>query len=168
MHAALSSTIVDCVLIPEVEFALEDVMAHVDKTLARKEFMVIVVAEGAGQNYVATGKKDATGHDVYGDIGTYLRDAVNKHLKPTGGRSFYFDPSYIIRSVPAAPNDHIYCGRLSRDAVHTAMRGYTGVCIGPVHDIIVVIPSKLIAGGKKKVVIRSSNWQSCVQTCKMP
>ena len=26
------------------------------------------------QSYVATGKKDATGHTVYGDIGTFMRD----------------------------------------------------------------------------------------------
>ena len=25
--------------------------------------------------------------------------------------------------------------RLARDAVHTAMRGYTGVCVGPVTEI---------------------------------
>ena len=56
--------------------------------------------------------------------------------------------------------------RLARDAVHTAMRGYTGVCVGPIHNIIVlafrsftesllevVMPSCLIAsrGGSKRV-----------------
>merc|ERR1740129_2184565 len=145
MHAALASTIVDLVMIPEVKINIEDVLAHVDATLARKGFMVIAVAEGAGQEWVATGAKDATGHTVYGDIGIWLRDRVNSHLKPKGGRSFYIDPSYIIRSCPIRPNDHIYCSRLARDAVHTAMRGYTGVCIGPIHNIISMIPSELIA-----------------------
>ncbi|CAE8724184.1 unnamed protein product [Polarella glacialis] len=130
--------------------------------------MVIAVAEGAGQELVATGQKDATGHTVYGDIGVFLKDAVNKHLKEKGGRSFYIDPSYIIRSVPIRPNDHIYCSRLARDAVHTAMRGYTGVCIGPVHNIIVVMPSSLIAAGKRRVRTHSSGWQACVQSCNMP
>jgi len=117
---------------------------------------------------VATGRKDATGHTIYGDIGTHLRDEVNKHCKPYGGRSFYIDPSYIIRSCPIRPNDHIYCSRLSRNAVHTAMRGYTGVCVGPIHNIIVVMPSHLIAAGKRQVSVKSSAWQSCVQSCNMP
>lgn len=30
------------------------------------------------------------------------QDKVNEHLKPQGGRSFYIDPSYIIRPISAA------------------------------------------------------------------
>jgi len=168
MTAAQASTIVDLVMIPEVPVQMEDVLKHVDAVIERKGFMVIVVAEGAGQELVATGKKDTTGHTIYGDIGTYLRDTVNKHMKPKGGRSFYIDPSYIIRSVPISPNDHIYCSRLARDAVHTAMRGYSGVCVGAIHNIIVMMPSSLIAKGKRRVNPKSSSWQSCVQICKMP
>jgi len=104
MHAALAATIVDLVMIPEVNVKLEDIFDHVDKTLARKGFMVVAVAEGAGQEFVATGEKDATGHTKYGDIGQFMRDAINKHLKEKGrGRCFYIDPSYIIRSVPLNP-----------------------------------------------------------------
>lgn len=168
MHAALASTIVDLCLIPEVKVNLDDVKAHVDAVLSRKECMVIAVAEGAGQELVGTGKKDATGHEIYGDIGTFLRDEVNAHLKAKGGRSFYIDPSYIIRSCAIRPNDHIYCSRLARDAVHTAMRGYTGVCVGPINNVIVIMPAKLIAAGKRKVNLHSSFWQSCVQSCNMP
>eukprot|EP00439_Symbiodinium_sp_Y106_P029695 s3479_g3.t1 len=168
MHAALASTIVDLVMIPEVDVEMEEIMKHVDTTLARKDFMVVAVAEGAGQTFVSTGKKDSTGHTVYGDIGTYLKDQINAHLKKSGGRSFYIDPSYIIRSVTIRPNDHIYCSRLARDAVHTAMRGYTGVCVGPIHNIIVVMPSNLIASRKKRISVHSSSWQSCVQSCNMP
>jgi len=168
MNAALASTIVDLVLIPEVSVSMEDIMLHVDATLKDKNFMVIAVAEGAGQEHVATGKNDSTGHTIYGDIGTHLRDQINSHLKPEGGRSFYIDPSYIIRSCTIRANDHIYCTRLARDAVHTAMRGYTGVVVGPIHNVIVLVPSKLIAMGKRKVSVNSSAWQSCVQTCNMP
>jgi len=167
-HAALASTIVDLVLIPEVQFKIEDVYDHIDSVIDRKGFMVIAVAEGAGQDLVATGEVDSTGHTIYGDIGTYMRDKVNAYLKPKGGRSFYIDPSYIIRSIPIRPNDHIYCTRLAHDAVHTAMRGYSGVCVGAVNNVIVIIPSRLIASGKEKVSTKGSLWQSCVQTCHMP
>ena len=48
------------------------------------------------------------------------------------------------------------------------MRGYTGVCVGAIHNVIVVLKSKLIASGKKKLKLKSSTWQTCVQACKMP
>ena len=167
-HAALASNLVDLCLVPEVSVSMEDVFAHVDTVLAHKGHMVIVVAEGAGQEHVATGKKDASGHTIYGDIGTFLRDTLNKYLKPKGGRTFYIDPSYIIRSVPPTPLDHVYCVRLANNAVHTSMRGYTGVCVGAIHNVIVILKSKLIASGKKQLKPKSSTWQTCVQLCKMP
>ena len=148
--------------------SLQHIFDHVNATLARKGSMVIVVAEGAMQEFVSTGKKDATGHTVYGDIGVFLRDSLNAYLKPKGGRTFYIDPSYIIRSVPVTPNDHIYCSRLANNAVHTAMRGYTGVCVGAIHNVIVILKSKLIASGKKQLKVKSSTWQTCIQLCKMP
>jgi len=168
MNASRASTIVDLCLIPEVDFELGDCLAHISSVVARKGYCVVVVAEGAGQNFVATGEVDSTGHAKYGDIGIFLRDAVNKHLKEEGGRSFYIDPSYIIRSCATVPNDHIYCSRLANDAVHTAMRGFSGVCVGAIHNIVTILPSKLIATGKKRVKPSSSEWQSCVQSCKMP
>merc|ERR1719282_1981019 len=166
--ASLASDLVDLCLIPEVKFKLEDVLAHVDSCIAKNNYMVIAVAEGAGQDLVSTGKQDATGHTVYGDIGTYLRDEINKHLKPKGGRTFYIDPSYIIRSAPIRPNDHTFCSRLAIDAVHTAMRGYSGVCVGPVHDVICMMPTGLIAGRTKKVNPKRSDWIQCVQACNIP
>mmetsp|Transcript_20291 Transcript_20291/g.48093 ORF Transcript_20291/g.48093 Transcript_20291/m.48093 type:complete len:415 (+) Transcript_20291:167-1411(+) len=168
MHAATAADVVDLCMIPEVKVDMKDVIEHVDATLAKKKYMVIAVAEGAGQELVSTGKQDDTGHTVYGDIGVFLKDTLNKHLKASGGRTFYIDPSYIIRSVPITPNDHIYCVRLANDAVHTAMRGYTGVCVGAMHNVVCMLPSRLIASGKKKVRPHSSSWQGCVQTCNMP
>ena len=87
--------------------SLQHIFDHVNSVLERKGSMVIGGAEGAMQEYVATGAKDATGHTVYGDIGVFLRDTLNAYLKSSeappaskGGRTFYIDPSYIIRSVP--------------------------------------------------------------------
>ena len=70
--------------------------------------------------------------------------------------------------MPIEPNDHIYCARLSHNAVHTAFRGYTGVCVGARHNVIVMLPSKLVASGKKRIKVNSSTWQTCVQSCNMP
>merc|ERR1719379_3292253 len=88
-NAVIASTIVDLALIPEVTFKLEEVMKHLEDTVKRKGYAVVVVAEGAGQEHVATGEKDSTGHTKYGDIGIFLRDKINAYLKDKGGRSFY-------------------------------------------------------------------------------
>ena len=102
VNAALASNLVDLVLIPEVDVQMDDILSYVDATIARKGFMVIAVAEGAGQEHVATGEIDSTGHTIYGDIGTFLRDRLNSHLKPLGGRTFYIDPSYMCVMITCA------------------------------------------------------------------
>lgn len=168
VYASLASTLADVVLIPEVKFDLAHVHDHVWNCLKRKGHCVVVVAEGAGQEHVATGEVDGTGHTVYGDIGKFMKDSLNAYLKDKNGRCFYIDPSYIIRSCPVRPMDHVYCLRLASDAVHTAMRGYSGVCVGALHGTICVFPSSLIASGKRKVNVRDSLWQHAVERSKMP
>lgn len=42
------------------------------------------------------------------------------------------------------------------------------MCVGAIHNIIVILKSKLIASGKKQLKIKSSTWQTCVQNCAMP
>jgi len=168
-NAALASTLADLVLIPEVKWKVDDLLQHVEGVLTRKHHMTIVVAEGAGQEHVSTGKQDDTGHTIYGDIGAFLKDIINKHLKKTiGGRCFYIDPSYIIRSGPADPSDHMYCARMAYDSVHAAMRGYTGVVVGSVHGFMVMVPMARMAGIRRTVQVSSSVWQACVQSAKMP
>eukprot|EP01062_Namystynia_karyoxenos_P014152 TRINITY_DN150_c0_g1_i1.p1 TRINITY_DN150_c0_g1~~TRINITY_DN150_c0_g1_i1.p1 ORF type:complete len:540 (+),score=143.82 TRINITY_DN150_c0_g1_i1:70-1620(+) len=171
-NTGTASTIVDLCLVPEVQWTMPDLLEHVDDTLRRQGQMVIVVAEGAGQDIIGpTGKKDSSGHTVYNDVGPYLKEHINKHLSRPGGmggRCFYIDPSYIIRSVPATPNDHIYCTRMAYDAVHAAMRGYTGVCVGSVHNFMVMVPMNMIASGIRTVKLESSIWQVCVAGSKMP
>ena len=90
MHAATAADVVDLCMIPEVKVDMKDVIEHVDATLAKKKYMVIAVAEGAGQELVSTGKQDDTGHTVYGDIGVFLKDTLNKHLIPS---CIYFEPT---------------------------------------------------------------------------
>ena len=66
----------DAVLIPEVKFKIEDVHDHIWNVLQRKGHCVMCVAEGAGQEYVATGQKDSTGHDIYGDLGVQSQGVI--------------------------------------------------------------------------------------------
>eukprot|EP01064_Diplonema_japonicum_P023178 TRINITY_DN33635_c0_g1_i1.p1 TRINITY_DN33635_c0_g1~~TRINITY_DN33635_c0_g1_i1.p1 ORF type:complete len:486 (+),score=69.57 TRINITY_DN33635_c0_g1_i1:38-1495(+) len=171
-NAALASNLTDAVLIPEVDFEFDGpggLLEHIEYRLGRKGHAVVVVAEGAGQRYCATNQKDATGHIIYGEIGNLIKKRINDHLtKTVGGRCFFIDPSYMIRSIPATPNDNIYCARMAHEAVHAAMRGFSGVCVGSVHDYMVMVPMKLIASGRRAVNVHSSIWQRAVEATGMP
>ena len=56
-----------------------------------------------------------------------LRDRIDAYFKaeniPFAMR--YFDPNYLIRSVPASAEDAILCDSFARNAVHAALAGKT-------------------------------------------
>jgi 6-phosphofructokinase len=60
----------------------------------------------------------------------------------------YFDPSYIIRSVPADAEDAILCDLFARGAVHAAMAGKTGLIIGLLHDKFIHVPIEMVVKEK--------------------
>ncbi|MBU4388779.1 MAG: ATP-dependent 6-phosphofructokinase, partial [Proteobacteria bacterium] len=133
--AALAQQDVNFVLIPEVDIDLKGpggFLAALEKRLESRSHAVIVVAEGAGQNLFKTGEnkketRDESGNIRPHDIGLFLRDAITTYFKEKNISTTlkYIDPSYIIRSLPANSNDHVFCSFLGRDAVHAAMTGRT-------------------------------------------
>ena len=70
----------------------------------------------------------------------------------------YFDPSYLIRSVPAGAEDAILCDFYARNAVHAAMAGKTGLVIGQQHDIFTHVPIELLTSRKKQLDLNSPAW----------
>ena len=103
---------------------------------------MIVVAEGAGQDLVATQGADRSGNRVLGDIGLYLKQQITDHFKATNTpvNVRYIDPSYIIRSAPANADDSVFCFQLSELAVHAAMTGRTAMVIGFLNGQFVHLP----------------------------
>nr|XP_027189864.1 ATP-dependent 6-phosphofructokinase 4, chloroplastic isoform X3 [Cicer arietinum] len=84
MHATLASRDVDCCLIPESPFYLEGrggLFEFIDQRLKENGHLVIVVAEGAGQEYVAAEvhtleEKDASGNKLLLDVGPWLSNKI--------------------------------------------------------------------------------------------
>lgn len=82
MYATLASRDVDCCLIPESPFYLEgpgDLFEYIEKRIKENGHMVIVVAEGAGQDLVAeslTNDKDASGNKLLNDVGLWLSQKI--------------------------------------------------------------------------------------------
>jgi 6-phosphofructokinase 1 len=173
-NAALASKQVNFVLIPEQDFDLEGkggFLEAVEERLLRRKSAVIVVAEGAGQKFVESKEKDASGNQKLGDIGIFLKDTLGKHFKskniPVNIK--YIDPSYIIRSVPANPEDSIFCGFLAQNAVHAAMAGKTGMVVGTWNNVFTNIPISLAVKERKVLKPdRSYLWRAVLAATGQP
>jgi 6-phosphofructokinase 1 len=174
-YAALASQHVNFCLIPEVHFELDGprgILEALRHRIALRNHAVIVVAEGAGQNLLeadSTGT-DASGNRRLGDIGVFLRDEINQFFQKrnTPITLKYIDPSYAIRSVPASPQDNVYCSVLAQNAVHAGMAGKTKMLVGRWHDTFVHIPLNLVTGARRKIEPDGDIWRSVLEGTGQP
>ena len=173
--AALAGNVVNFALIPEVRFEMEGPRGLLEALyyrLARRKHAVIVVAEGAGQHLLESdpGSMDASGNLRKGDIGSFLRERIASFFKErrTEVNLKYIDPSYIIRSVPASPQDNVYCSRLAQNAVHAAMAGKTAMLVGRWHGSFIHLPLGLVTEGRRKVDPAGELWHSVLENTGQP
>ena len=176
-HAAIASTDVDAVLIPEVPVRLDGsggLLEFLERRLRRNAHAVIVVAEGAGQELCADGapfgKTDASGNARLADIGVLLKNRIVDYFreKRVDVTLKYIDPSYHIRSIPALPNDSVYCWNMARNAVHAAMAGNTELLIGRWHGRFVHVPLPLATRFRKEVDPSGDLWMAVVESTGQP
>ena len=173
--ATLAGSAVNFALIPEVPFQLDGARGLLERLryqLAQHKQAVIVVAEGAGQNLLPTDPDatDASGNQRLGDIGLFLKDRISDFFRERRieVNLKYLDPSYLIRSVPASPQDNVYCSRLAQNAVHAAMAGKTNMLVGRWHCAYVHLPLHLISHGRRKVDPHGELWQSVLEHTGQP
>ncbi|HTF47643.1 MAG TPA: ATP-dependent 6-phosphofructokinase [Pseudonocardia sp.] len=181
-YAALANHDADVVLIPEVPFGLDGddgLLEYVLRRVRERDHVVLVVAEGAGQELlaptVANGKAgpaatDASGNTTLRDIGPYLRERIVARLVADGITPSvrYIDPSYAIRSVPANAYDKAYCLRLSNHAVHAAMSGRTAMVVGRLRRRFVHIPMSLAVSRRNQVDPHGDLWMSVLEATGQP
>jgi 6-phosphofructokinase 1 len=173
-HAALASLEANAVLVPEVPFSLEGpggLLAFLEERIRRKDHAVLVVAEGAGQEYFAGNheKRDASGNLLHGDIGRLLCDRIEHHFsqrKPV--KMKYFDPSFSVRSSPANSTDRIYCTRLAHAAVHAAMAGKTGMMVSRWAGHYVHVPLAMVTEGRRRIDPAGSLWRTVLEATGQP
>lgn len=179
MYATLASRDVDCCLIPESPFYLEGpggLLEFIEKRLREQGHMVIVIAEGAGQELIPRNdtsnknKPAASPDDLVQDVGLWLSQKVKDHFarsKKTINLK-YIDPTYMIRAIPSNASDNVFCTLLAQSAVHGAMAGYTGFTVGPVNGRNCYIPFHLINEGQKRVVITDRMWARLLSSTHQP
>jgi 6-phosphofructokinase 1 len=171
--AAMASNDVNYVLVPEVPFPVEGrdgLLASLEKRLAGRHHAVIVVAEGAGQQYCAIDGRDASGNKRLGEIGVWLRERVQRHFDVIGVSTSvrYINPSYMIRSLPASASDSVYCYRLAAYAVHAAMSGRTDMIVGRYHGRYVHIPIPLAIAERKRMDPAGADWRAVLEATGQP
>ncbi|CAL0313295.1 unnamed protein product [Lupinus luteus] len=176
MFATLASRDVDCCLIPESPFYLEGpggLYEFVERRLKENGHMVLVIAEGAGQELFTESMQtmDASGNKHLQDVGLWisqnLKDYFAKEkIMPINLK--YIDPTYMIRAVPSNASDNVYCTLLAQSAVHGAMAGYTGFTSGLVNGRQTYIPFYRIGEGPNKVVITDRMWARLLSSTNQP
>jgi 6-phosphofructokinase 1 len=176
-EAALASEEANFVLVPEVPFDLDGpsgFLSHLHRRLVSRRHALVVVAEGAGQDYLKRAESeqryDASGNPVLGDIGRYLRSRIEEYF---GARDLpvtvkYIDPGYTIRSAPANASDATYCQRLGQNAVHAAMAGRTEMMIGRIHGRQVHVPIQNVTTGRKQLNPEHPMWRAVLQSTGQP
>jgi 6-phosphofructokinase 1 len=173
--AALATGEANAVLIPELPFKLEGengLLEMIEDRIATRGHAVIITAEGAGQDLIPESNHatDASGNKLHADIGLFLKDRIIGHFKQKKIELNlkYIDPSYLIRSVPASPEDRIFCLNLGRHAVHAGMAGKTGMVVARWHQSYVHLPMSLVTRGRRKVDPTGDLWRSVVESTGQP
>lgn len=173
--ATIASQEVNCTLIPELPFELDGpdgLLAFLKKRIQRKAHAVVVVAEGAGQDLFEQPRDDhdASGNRKLHDVGTFLRDRIREYFAaedvPLSIK--YFDPSYLIRSVPANSADSVLCDQMARMAVHAAAAGKTDMLIGYLHNYFVHVPIPVAVANRKYLNPEGDLWMAVIATTGQP
>ena len=170
-YSVLVGSHVNFCLVPEVPFTLERFLGALERRLERRSHAVIVVAEGAGQDLVArSGERDASGNVKFGDIGLFLRDAINRHFKQVGIEISlkYIDPSYAIRSVPATAHDSAFCLLLGHSAVHAGLTGRTNMVVSFWNHQFAHVPISMAVSERKKIDPDGTLWSSVLASTGQP
>ncbi len=174
-NATLANLEVNFCMIPEIPFDLHGKGAffeQLETRLKQREHAVIVVAEGAGQDLIQNGEqnRDASGNLLHDDIGEFLKEKIQEHFaeKKIPINLKYFDPSYIIRSIPANASDCIFCDNLARNAVHAGMAGKTDLVIGLWHGVYVHVPIPLATRERKQIRPQGSLWRHVLEVTGQP
>lgn len=173
--AALAIQEVNFVLIPEISFELhgpKGFMNVLRKRLDDRHHAVIVVAEGAGQDLFESSETelDASGNIKHKDIGLFLKEKIKEEFNSIGipYTIKYIDPSYIIRSAPANPNDSKFCNLLAQNAVHAALSGKTDFVVGHWNDGFTLLPISMAVAKRKKIDVKGELWWNVLEATGQP
>ena len=164
-YAALATTVVNICLVPEVPFTLDGLFKALESRYSSgKTHAVVTVAEGAGQELFKDQpeRRDASGNILKNDIGEFLTRKIKEHFDKVGKEINikYFDPSYMVRSIPAQGTDAIFCFQLAEAAVHAGMAGKTDMVVGSMNNAFSHVPIEYAVSERKKINPNGALWHA--------
>ena len=164
-YAALATTVVNICLVPEVPFTLGGLFKALESRYSNgKTHAVVTVAEGAGQELFKDQpeRRDASGNILKNDIGEFLTRKIKEHFDKVGKEVNikYFDPSYMVRSIPAQGTDAIFCFQLAEAAVHAGMAGKTDMVVGSMNNAFSHVPIEYAVSERKKINPNGALWHA--------
>ena len=169
--ATMAQQDVNFVLIPEVDFDIDGpngLLHSLEERLRTRKHAVIVVAEGAGQKYFENieDEHDESGNVRLKDIGLFLKNKISSYFASKNMEIAlkYIDPSYMIRSLQANPNDSVFCGFLGLGAVHAGMAGKTRLIISNWNAHLVHVPMHLSIGKRKQIIPHGKLWRTILES----
>lgn len=169
-QATLALQDVNFLLVPEVPFTLDGengLLAALERRLEQSDHVVIVCAEGAGQDLMCDKiERDNSGNPKLGDICGLIHEKIRNYFGLKGLECIvkFIDPSYMIRSVPANAADRVYCTFLGQQAVHAAMAGKTGMVVTHLKSSMVHLPLELVALKRRNLNIHSDYWVTVMES----
>ncbi|CAG0911007.1 unnamed protein product, partial [Cyprideis torosa] len=173
--ATIASGNVNFCLIPEVPFKIHGpagLLEQLEKRMHDRHHAVIVIAEGAGQEYFDADQlsTDASGNKKLGDIGPLIKQHITDYFdaKEIKVALKYIDPSYLIRACSPNATDQLYADRLARNAVHAAMAGKTGMLIGHWQGQMTHVPMSALTGRRSNVKRDGELWLSVRENTGQP
>ena len=170
-HTALVDSMVNFCLVPEVPFSLDAFLPALAERLRLRHHAVIALAEGAGQELLATAaQRDKSGNVKLGDIGLFLKAEILDYFAAVGleVNLKYIDPSYLIRSVPANAFDSAFCLLLGHHAVHAGMSGRTNMLVGYWGNEFTHVPLAAAASARKRINPAGRLWNSVLASTGQP
>lgn len=173
--ATLATGLVDVCLVPESRFGFDGpdgLLALLERRLDAEGHVVVVVAEGAGQQYfdVETLGFDASGNRKLGDIGALIRERLEALPRVNGKAASikYIDPSYLVRSAPPRTDDALHATRFAQNAVHAAMSGRTALLIGYWHGMMTHVPLDSLTEERRGLNPFGELWWNVLESTGQP
>ncbi|GJQ10598.1 hypothetical protein GpartN1_g2389.t1 [Galdieria partita] len=147
VETALASRLVDACLIPEFPFKLNSFLNHIYERVKAKGFAMILVADGAGHEYVTANGKG------YANFCPVLMDEIRKYFdeRMAEANILFHDVSFIARTVPSNAADNLHASILGSYAAHGCFAGFSGFATSMINDMVAYIPLSELAGRTKTV-----------------
>lgn len=142
----------DIILIPEIPYNLDEIIAAIEKRKKNSHFTIIAVAEGAiSQEDAKLSKKEYAKKLKEMPYPSVSYELAAKIEERTGQEVRVTVPGHTQRGGSPCPYDRVFASRLGSEAANLILQGEYGFMVGYKDREIVKVPLEEVAGKLKSV-----------------